>query len=90
MGDDLGSLEASKLADLIILDKDPTQDIRNTEFVTHNMVNGRLYDTSTINEIGNTEKARSKFYWEQEGYNDNFPWHEESHSFQAIHCSCQH
>ena len=90
MGDYLGSLKAGKLADLIILDKDPTTDIRNTEFVTHTMVNGRLFDTSTMNEIGNSEKPRSKFFWEQEGYNDNFPWHEESHSFQAIHCSCQH
>ena len=90
MGDHLGSIEEGKLADLIVLDKDPTEDIRNTEFVTHAMVNGRLYDTSTMNEIGNTERVRSKFYWEQEGYNDNFPWHEESHSFQGIHCSCQH
>lgn len=90
MGDHLGSIEEGKLADLIVLDKDPTADIRNTEFVTHTMVNGRLYDTSTMNEIGNTEKSRSKFFWEQEGYNDNFPWHEESHSFQGIHCSCQH
>ncbi|WP_421878086.1 amidohydrolase family protein [Marinoscillum sp.] len=90
MGDDLGSIEEGKLADLIVLDQDPTMDIRNTEFVKYTMVNGRLYDTSTMNETGNSEKARSKFFWEQEGYNDNFPWHEESHSFQGIHCSCQH
>ncbi len=90
MGDDLGSLETGKLADLIILDKDPLEDIQNSQFVNYTMINGRLYDTESMNEIGNTEKSRSKFYWEFEGYNDNFPWHEETHSFQGVHCSCQH
>lgn len=89
MGESLGSITEGKLADLILIDKDPLENIRNTEFVTHTMVNGRLYDTSAMNEIGNTEQARSKFYWELEGYNANFPWHEQSHSFLGAKCSCQ-
>ena len=28
------------------------------------MVNGRLYDAATLNEIGNYDRPRSKFYWE--------------------------
>ncbi|MEQ9023037.1 MAG: amidohydrolase family protein, partial [Pseudomonadales bacterium] len=87
---DLGSIETGKLADLIVLDRDPLADIRHSESVQYTMINGRLYDTSTMNEIGNNPKARSQFYWEMESYNDNFPWHEESHSFQGLHCSCQH
>ncbi|MFT7237234.1 MAG: imidazolonepropionase-like amidohydrolase/Tol biopolymer transport system component [Cyclobacteriaceae bacterium] len=90
MGESIGSLKVGKLADLIVLDADPLDDIRNTEFVSHTMVNGRLFDTATMNEIGNDEKPRGKFYWELEGFNDNFPWHEESHSFMGAHCSCQH
>jgi imidazolonepropionase-like amidohydrolase/Tol biopolymer transport system component len=90
MGESIGSLKAGKLADLIVLDADPLENIRNTEFVSHTMVNGRLFETATMNEVGNNETLRGKFYWELEGFNDNFPWHEESHSFMGIHCSCQH
>ncbi|MBI2967392.1 MAG: PD40 domain-containing protein [Bacteroidetes bacterium] len=76
MDKDLGSLEKGKLADLIVLDKNPLDDIRNTEWVRYTMVNGRLYDCETMNEIGNYDRKRSKFYWEIPGYGNNFLWHE--------------
>ena len=61
---DVGSLEPGKLADLVVLDKDPLSDIRNTETVVYTMINGRLYDAATMNQIGNHPKQRGKFYWE--------------------------
>lgn len=60
----LGSLEAGKLADLIVLDGNPLEDIRSTNSVRYTMVNGRLYDSFTMNEIGNYDRPRTKFYWE--------------------------
>lgn len=60
----LGSIEPGKLADLIVLDRDPLADIRNTNSVRYTMVNGRLYDAETMNEVGNYDRPRSKFYWE--------------------------
>jgi imidazolonepropionase-like amidohydrolase len=64
MEKDLGSLESGKLADLIVLDANPLDDIQNSEKVRYTMVNGRLYDTETMNEIGNYNNPRGKFYFE--------------------------
>jgi hypothetical protein len=56
----LGSLEAGKLADL--------EDIRNTNSVRYTLLNGRLYDSLTMNEIGNHPRPRTRFYWEMDDY----------------------
>ena len=61
---EIGSLEAGKLSDLIVLDRNPIEDIRNTESVRYTMVNGRIYDSATMNEIGPNPKNRAGFYWE--------------------------
>lgn len=76
MGDQIGSLEKGKLADLIVMDKNPLENIRNTESIKYVMINGRLYDAETMNQIGNYDVKRSKFYWENSKGNGNFPWHE--------------
>ena len=64
---DIGSLEAGKLADLIVLDKNPLEDLRNTDSVRYTMVNGRLYDAATMNEVGPQPRERAKFFFEREG-----------------------
>ncbi|CAN0452950.1 unnamed protein product, partial [Scytosiphon promiscuus] len=43
----IGSIKAGKLADIIVLDENPLTDIRNTETVSRTMVNGRLYASVT-------------------------------------------
>ena len=88
MGKEIGSLKVGKLADLIVLDKNPLEDIENSSSVRYTMVNGRLYDTETMNEIGNEPKDRTPFYWENNKYNEAFPWHEETQSYSTPGCSC--
>jgi imidazolonepropionase-like amidohydrolase/Tol biopolymer transport system component len=88
MDEQIGSLKSGKLADLIILDKNPLDDIQNSNSVAYTMLNGRLYDANTLNEAGNYNKPRSKFYWEQNGYSPAFNWHEESETEQRPGCSC--
>ena len=88
MGHALGSLEKGKLADLIVMEKNPLDDIQNSETVSQTMINGRLYDCETMNELGNEAKKRTKFWWELDSYNDNFAWHKDSHSFMNSGCSC--
>ncbi|HTV03259.1 MAG TPA: amidohydrolase family protein [Luteitalea sp.] len=62
---DLGSLEAGKLADLVVLDGNPLADIRQSDTVRQVMVNGRLYDAATLNQVAPTAQERRKLYWER-------------------------
>jgi imidazolonepropionase-like amidohydrolase/Tol biopolymer transport system component len=88
MEHELGSVEEGKLADLIVIDGNPLEDIRDTENVTYTMVNGRLYDAATINEVGTRERERLPFWWEQEGYPSDYDWHAQTDGPSNIQCSC--
>ena len=88
MDHEIGSLEVGKIADLIVLDKNPLENIYHSESVRFTMINGRLYDCETMNEIGNYDRPRHKFFWEHSRSSSAFSWYGEANGFMPGRCSC--
>lgn len=63
-GNDLGSLEVGKLADLVVIDANVVEDVFQTDKVSMVMLNGRLYDAQTLNEQVTGDRKTQPFYWQ--------------------------
>jgi len=67
---DLGSLEPGKLADLVVLDKNPLDDIHNTTSIRYTMIDGMLLDSDLNAVAGGTHKTRP--FWFQQSAGGNY------------------
>ncbi|MFN0182043.1 MAG: amidohydrolase family protein [Gemmatimonadales bacterium] len=62
---DIGSLAVGKLADLLVLDRNPLENLRHSTAIRQVMVNGRLYDAATLAQVGNHPAPAPTLWWER-------------------------
>jgi imidazolonepropionase-like amidohydrolase/Tol biopolymer transport system component len=66
LGKDLGSLEVGKMADLLVFDRNPLDNLQNTTSLKFVMKNGRMYDASNLDEVYPRQVKGAPFPWNED------------------------
>lgn len=64
---DVGSIEPGKLADLVVIEGNPLENLRLSENVAYTVLNGRVYDSATMNQVAPDPVERKPLFFQEEG-----------------------
>lgn len=60
---DIGSIEVGKLADLVVVEGNPLDNIRQSKQVTHTVLGGKVYEADSMRRIGPGQGDEPKLWW---------------------------
>ena len=63
MDKDIGSLEPGKLADLIVVDGNPLEDIRRSKMVDFTVLGGKVFESATMRQLGSKTTEEPRLWW---------------------------
>ncbi|MES2176652.1 MAG: amidohydrolase family protein [Gemmatimonadota bacterium] len=66
LGKDVGSIEVGKMADLVVFDRNPLDNLQNTSSLKYVMKNGRLYDATNLDEVYPRKVKGAPFPWNED------------------------
>ena len=64
---DIGTLEAGKLADALVLNSDPMDNIRNSADLALVVKGGEVFEADTLNKLWPERKPLPPQWWQQAG-----------------------
>ncbi len=63
---DVGTIETGKLADLVVFDRNPIENLQNSASIKYVMKNGRMYDATNLDEVYPRKLKGAPFPWNED------------------------